>query len=298
MKLRSVPLEFDPDELLCVVGTTASQKTELAIRICEEVGGEVVGADSVQIYTHFDIGSGKPTQQELQRARHHLVGTTDPLATADAARFALMANEAIADIRSRGKIPVVCGGTFFWVRALVMGLASAPAADQGVRLRLTGEAERHGVAALHARLQLVDPRTAARLAPNDFVRVQRALEVYELAGKRLSDLHEEHQMMPPRHRARYVGIHWDRSVLEARMRMRAQAWLNQGWIEEVEALLGMGMRRTRAMGSVGYRQVVSYLEGQLPGPRLLDEIVRATKIYARRQRTWLREVGVTWLEPL
>lgn len=294
--LRAAPVELGDATLLCVVGPTASQKTELAIRICEEVGGEVIGADSVQIYKAFDIGSGKPTPQERARAPHHLVDVADPHGPWDAARFASEADEAIGEVRARGKVPVVCGGTFLWVRALVLGLAEAPAADPVIRAQLDEEAKRDGVAAMHARLAEVDPVTAERLSPNDYVRVQRALEVAALTGRRLSDLHAEHRAKPPRYEARYVGVRWDATALEDRIRRRAEQWLQTGWIEEVERLMGAGMRDTRPMGSVGYRQIVACLDGESPRDRLLEEIVRATKIFARRQRTWLRDEEVTWVD--
>jgi tRNA dimethylallyltransferase len=285
-------------ELLCVVGPTASQKTELAIRICEQVGGEVIGADSVQIYEGFDIGSGKPTPDELSRAVHHLVGTADPRDPVDAATFASQADDAMRDIGSRGKVPVVCGGTFLWVRALVHGLAEAPPASTELRELLERQKREVGVEALHARLVELDPPTASRLNPRDWVRIQRALEVFELSGRRLSDLHREHQERGPRHRARYVGIRWNPGDLEERMRRRARAWLASGWIEEVRGLLEAGLRDTRPMGSVGYRQVVEYVDGEVSESALLDSVVRATKVFARRQRTWLRDEAVEWLDPL
>jgi tRNA dimethylallyltransferase len=295
--LRTASLELGDATLLCVVGPTASQKTELAIRVCEEIGGEVIGADSVQIYRAFDIGSGKPTREERARARHHVVDVADPHAPWDAARWALAADEAIAQVRARGKVPVVCGGTFLWVRALVLGLAEAPAADPLLRAQLDDEARRSGVAALHARLVEADPVTAARLNPNDYVRVQRALEVFALTGRRLSDLHAEHRAKPPRHDASYVGVRWEAAMLEERIRRRAEQWLRTGWIEEVEALLDLGLRDTRPMASVGYRQIASYLEGKTPREDLLDEVSRATKVFARRQRTWLRDAPVRWVDP-
>ncbi len=296
MKLKTIPIELEPDELLCVVGPTASSKTELAIRVCEEAGGEVIGADSVQIYRHFDIGSGKPTRQEQSRARHHLIDVADAVDPWDAARWAAEAEQAIADVRARGKIPVVCGGTYLWVRALVLGLAEAPAASPGLRKQLEQQAREMGRETLHARLAQVDPEIAARLAPNDFVRVQRALEVFELTGRRLSELQREHQARPPRHRARLVGVRWAPSELEARIAVRASRWLEAGWVEEVRALCARGWGSTRPMSSVGYRQVRDHIEGHLSEADLVPAITRATKVFARRQRTWLRDAPVLWID--
>ena len=298
MKCSLLPFELGDEDLLCVVGPTASQKTELAIRICEMVGGEIISADSVQVYKHFDLGSGKPTEQERQRAAHHLIDVIDPAESIDAAQYARMADEAIARIRASGRVPIVCGGSFLWVRALVNGLAEAPAASAQVRAQLEQEARELGTAALHERLKQLDPELATRLSPNDFVRIQRGLEVHMITGRPLSQLQREHQSRPPRHRARLVGVRWSPDQLEQRMRIRATRWLEQGWLEEVRKLVEMGYRDSRPMGSIGYRQVLDYAEGRLNEADVLNEVVRATKSFARRQRTWLREAPVTWLTPL
>ena len=175
----------------------------------------------------------------------------------------------------------------------------APAASPLIRQRLEIERAQVGDILMHARLREVDPDIAERLNPNDWVRVQRALEVYELTGNRLSVLHRAHKMQQPRYRARFIGIRWEPSELEARIRMRASLWLANGWIEEVERLLSEGYRETRPMMSVGYRQIVEFLDGVGGGEAaLLERITRATKVFARRQRTWLRDERVDWVGPL
>ena len=173
-------------EIAVVVGPTASGKSALALELAEAHHGEIVGADSVQVYRWFDVGSSKPTAEERARVPHHLVDVADPDAPLDAASYAELADKAIADVRSRGKLPIVCGGTYLWVRALLYGLAKAPPGDPAIRMRLSAWAEAEGRAALHHRLTEVDPVAAARLSPNDFVRVSRALEVFELSGKPIS----------------------------------------------------------------------------------------------------------------
>lgn len=291
-------LEIEPpasDELLVVVGPTASGKTELALRLCEQFGGEVIGADSVQIYRDFSIGSGKPSLEELARARHHLVDVLDALEGVDAQRYAELAEEAILDVRARGRVPVVCGGTFLWVKALVWGLSSLPAGSAEIRAEHRALVEVQGRAALHAKLSLVDEESAARLSPNDFVRVSRALEVYELTGRAQSAWHKEHGFQTQRHKARFLGVERVPSELDARIEARADAWLRAGWLDEVRALVGRGYREARAMGSVGYRQVLDYVEGRLPESELLPAIVRATRVFVRRQRTWLRDQPVMWI---
>ncbi|MEZ4309313.1 MAG: tRNA (adenosine(37)-N6)-dimethylallyltransferase MiaA [Polyangiaceae bacterium] len=275
-----------------MVGPTASGKTELALRLAERFGGEIVGADSVQIYRGFDIGSGKPTAEEMARAPHHLVSVADPLVPIEASRFAEMAEEAVRAIRGRGRIPIVCGGTFLWVKALVWGLAPMPGADPELRREHEEIALREGRAGLHARLRAVDPESAGRLSPNDFVRVSRALEVLSLSGKTMSDWQREHGFREVRHKARLVGVHRAPGELDERIARRTEAWLRGGWIEEVRGLVAGGFEGARAMGSVGYREVLAHVRGALPAEELAPAIVRSTRVFVRRQRTWLRDQPV------
>lgn len=283
------------DTLLVVVGPTASGKTELAVRLAEAFDGEVIGADSVQVYRGFDAGSGKPTTEERARAPHHLIDCAEPDEPFDAQRFAALADEAIARIRARGRTPIVCGGTFLWVRALTLGLATVPPADPEVRARHAAIAAAEGRAALHAALAGVDPESAARLSPNDFIRVSRALEVFERSGRPLSVWHREHGFREVRHKARLFGVAWAREELDLRIERRTRAFLEAGWIDEVRQLCARGHEGARAMGSVGYRQVREHLEGQIAGGDLEIAIVRATRVFVRRQRTWLRDEAVTWV---
>jgi tRNA dimethylallyltransferase len=294
--LDDLPLP-EADELVVVVGPTATGKTELALALARKWDAEIVGADSVQIYRRFDVGSGKPTEEERARAPHHLVDLLDPLEPIDAARFAELAERAIDDIRARGRTPIVCGGTFLWIKALVFGLAPTPAADPEVRRRHADRAASLGRAALHHDLALVDPESAARLDPNDLVRVSRALEIYELTGRPQAEWFREHGFSTPRHRARFIGVERPREELDRRIEARTRGWLAAGWRDEVEALLADGFGAARAMGSVGYKQVASHLRGELDADELASAIVRATRVFVRRQRTWLRDQPVTWLPP-
>ncbi|HVJ14327.1 MAG TPA: tRNA (adenosine(37)-N6)-dimethylallyltransferase MiaA [Polyangiaceae bacterium] len=282
-----------------MVGPTASGKTELAVTLAERQGGEIVSADSVQVYREFEIGTGKPSSEERARAPHHLIDIVDPLEHCDVARWVELADQTLTELRSRGRTPIVCGGTFLWVRALIFGLAAAPPADPAVRARHHERAEREGRAALHAELALVDPETAARLSPNDFVRVSRALEVNELSGIPMSRWQAEHGFTKPRLNARLVGVARERDELDRRIRSRAEAMFAAGWLDEVRALREKGYAAARAMGSVGYRQVNDALAPGTPIdlPALTDAVVRATRVFARRQRTWLRDQPVEWLAP-
>jgi tRNA dimethylallyltransferase len=283
--------------LVAIVGPTASGKTALAVLLAEELGGEVVSADSVQIYRRFDIGSGKPSRDELARAPHHLVGTVDPLEELDAARYAEAAEKSLALITSRGKRPIVCGGTFLWIKALLFGLAHAPPADPAIRERHRAESASGGHGALHARLREVDPELAARLHPNDIVRVSRGLEVYELTGRPLSSWQGEHGFRSARHPSILLAVQHSAETLTARIERRVALWLDAGWIEEVRGLLEEGYGEARAMRSVGYREVAAHIEGKLSRDELPGAIVRSTRVFARRQRTWLNHGEVRWLAP-
>lgn len=284
-----------PERLLCVVGPTGSGKTDLAIELAAALDGEVISADSVQIYRGFDIGSGKPTADEMARVRHHLIGTQGPLEPIDAASWAKLADAAIADIRARGKVPIVCGGTYFWIRALVLGLVNAPAGDPAVRARHRAIAELRGRSALHDELARVDPASAGRLHPNDVVRVSRALEIWELSGRRMSDWHADHAFKGRRFDVTTLAIAWSPEALTARIGARVEGMLASGWIDETRGLLDTGYASARAMGAVGYAEVHAHLQGRLPREELKTAIVTATRVFARRQRTWLNHVDIEWL---
>jgi tRNA dimethylallyltransferase len=281
----------DAGEILVVVGPTASGKTSLAIALAERFDAEIVSADSVQIYRRFDAGSGKPSAEELTRARHHLVGAVDPLDKMDAAIFASLADAAITGIRARHRAVIVCGGTFLWVKALVQGLAPLAPSSDDIRARHRALAESEGRARLHALLAEVDPASAARLAPNDLVRVSRALEVFELTGETLSARHEAHGFRAQRHPYRLLRPRCTGAELDVAIAKRVDAFFGAGWVEEVEALVEAGFGGARAMESVGYRQVAAFVAGGKMAPieDLKTSIVRATRVFARRQRTWLRD---------
>lgn len=285
--------------LPCIVGPTASGKSRLAALLAARVGGEVISADSVQVYRGFDIGAGKATADELALAPHHLIDVAEPDQPIEAQVWAERANELIGQVRQRGRVPLICGGTFLWIRALVYGLAPAPPADEQVRQRHRDLAEREGRAQLHRLLAQVDPESAARLHENDFVRVSRALEVHELSGKKLSDLQREHGFRTPRHPVRLLVIDWPREEYERRLVRRVRGMVEAGLVQEVEALIRAGFRETRAMGAVGYRQVVEALEGgKVPDAEaLVASIVQVSRIFARRQRTWLRDEQALWVSP-
>lgn len=284
-------------ELTVVVGPTASGKSSLAVTLAQRFGAEIVVADSVQLYRRFDVGSGKPTAEERAAVPHHLLDVADAKIPLDAAAFAHLAEGKIAELHARGVPVVVCGGTFLWVRALLFGLAEGAPRDESVRQRHQDIVAREGAEALHRALAAVDPPLATKLHPNDVLRVSRALEVFELTGRPLSAVQGEHGFREPRHVFRLVGPARARDELDGRIEARVDEWLASGWIDEVRDLLADGYGETRAMTSIGYKQLSEYVQSD--GALRLEDtrvaIVRATRTLVRRQRTWLRDEPVCWV---
>lgn len=284
-----------PAKMPVFVGPTASGKSDLALALAVRVGGEIINTDSVQIYRHFDLGTGKPTLAERARVPHHLIDAWDPLESVDAAAFAERADRAIADVRARGNVPILCGGSFLWTRAIIAGLAEAPPASLELRASYLEIERTRGREALHEELKRVDPESAARLHPRDFVRVTRALEVFAQSGKTLSSFQAEHGFRASRYEAILVGVAREEPELTARISRRVSGWLEASWIRDVEALVARGYTETRAMQSVGFREILAHLQGEIRADELAEKIVRSTRIFARRQRTWLKQQPVRWI---
>jgi tRNA dimethylallyltransferase len=274
--------------ILAVVGPTGVGKTRVAVALCERFGGEIVGADSVQIYRELDIGSNKPSAEELRGVRHHMLDLLAPDEAIDAARYAELADEAIADIARRGAVPVVAGGTGLWLRALLRGLVALPKVDPALRAALEAEWDAGGGSALHARLREVDPRTAARVHPSDRLRIVRALEVHSQTGRALGELHAEHALGAPRYRALTVCLTVPSPHFEAAIEARTRDMLARGWLDEVRGLVERHGANVKPLRSVGYRQLVLALEQGWSAAEIERQVVRATRLYARRQRTWFR----------
>jgi tRNA dimethylallyltransferase len=282
-----------------LVGPTGSGKTALAVEVAKHLPIEVVSADSRQVYRRLDVGTAKPTRAERDAVRHHLVDVADPEETYTAARFGYEARSVAGAVRARDRLPALVGGSGLYLRAAEEGLFEGPAADATLRERLTDEAECAGDAALHARLAGVDPEAAARLHVADRVRVIRALEVWELTGKPLSEHHREHRERPPEFRLLRFGIEWPPEVLARRLEERVDAMLAAGWTEEVRDLLASGVEaEAPAMRALGYPEIYAQLAGEYDRTEMRRRIVVATRQFAKRQRTWFRAVeGITWLRP-
>ena len=288
--------------VICLMGPTASGKTDLAIRLSEVLPCELISVDSALVYKGMDIGTAKPTAEEQVRAPHRLIDIKDPSEPYSAAMFREDALREIADITSRGKIPLLVGGTMLYFKILRDGIAELPSADPLVRDRILAEAEELGWPALHERLQQVDPETAQRLKPRDAQRIQRALEVFETTNKPLSVWHQEQeeQRLPYR-LINFAIAPQERSVLHKRIKIRFEQMIENNFVEEVRGLYARGDLDPSlpAIRAVGYRQVWSYLEGEMSFDEMVERGIIATRQLAKRQITWLRGwPKVNWLDSL
>lgn len=274
-----------------LMGPTAAGKTALALALHEHLPVDIISVDSSQVYRDMNIGTAKPTAEELIRAPHRLIDIRDPAESYSAAEFCRDALREMRDIAARGRIPLLVGGTMFYFRALEFGLSTLPSADAKVRRRLADEAAARGWPALHARLAELDPQTAARIAPNDQQRVQRALEIVELTGERPTALAAvSPPYVFPYRPVRIALVPSEREVLHRRIAARFKAMLDLGMLGEVETLyrrrdLGLQLPAIR---TVGYRQLWEYLSGSVSYNEAVERAVIATRQLAKRQLTWIR----------
>ncbi len=280
-----------PTQVLLIMGPTGAGKTDLAIRLAERYPIEIVSVDSAMVYRGMDIGTGKPAPAVLAQHPHHLVDILDPSETYSAGQFVRDVSRVVAEIRQRGRMPVLVGGTMLYFRALRRGLAALPSADADVRAAIDAQARRVGWPALHAELAAIDARSAARIQPNDAQRIQRALEVYRISGKTLSDFHAEAQQPDPNLVfTTYAWVPADRERLYAAIKTRFHAMLNAGLLDEVRRLHARADLHAElpSIRAVGYRQLWEYLEGQVPLDTAIENAIVATRHLARRQLIWLR----------
>jgi tRNA dimethylallyltransferase len=276
-----------PDRIVVVCGPTASGKTDLAMQVALRIGGEIVGADSRQVYRHMDVGTAKPSVEARRQVRHHLIDIVDPDQPFDVADWRALALAALEDIGSRERVAIVCGGTGLYLRSLLQGLFAGPRADVVLRRALEAE-ESRAPGTLHARLAAVDAVSAARIHPNDTLRVVRALEVYQLSGDPLSVWHERHRLAERPFEALVLEVVRPVDDLGVRIEARAQAMVEAGILEEVRRLGITYDLESKAFSAIGYREARDCLRGRLPAEELGRAIAAATRAYAKRQRVWLR----------
>ena len=282
--------------LLCILGPTATGKTELALRVATRIRGEIVSVDSRQVYCHMDIGTAKPTPEQLKLVPHHMIDCVMPDVPFSAADYQRGADEAIRQIYQRGNVPMLVGGSGLYFRAVVDGLFHGPQADPAFRQKLRREAEDLGVQHLYDRLKTVDPEAASKIHRNDLMRIIRALEVYEKSGKRISDLRKQWESGEARYEFAAFGLIRARNELYERIEARVDRMMAEGLLDEVRSLSKYS-RDLPSMNCLGYKELLSFLDGQYD----LDEAVRLikqnTRRFAKRQLTWFKkDKRLRWID--
>ncbi len=285
-------------KIVIILGPTASGKTDLAVRLAERFGGEIVNADSMQVYRGMDIGTAKPSQELRRRVPHHLIDIVAPDRNFSAADFRNEAVRVIADITSRGKTVFMVGGTGLYIKALLQGLVDSPSGAGAVRRELEERAGRVGNEPLLQELAAVDPVTAGRLHPNDLVRIVRALEVYRLTGRPISLERGDHGFAGDFYSTLKIGLSVERGELYERIDRRVDKMIAEGLESEVKTLLDQGFSSTlKAMRAIGYRQICAYLAGEYGLDEAIRLIKRDTRHYAKRQMTWFKtDQKIYWVE--
>ena len=293
----------DPDQhppAIFLMGPTASGKTALAIELRKRFAVDIISVDSALVYRDMDVGTAKPDAATLRQAPHALIDIRDPTETYSVAEFRTDALEEMAKITSRGRVPLLAGGTMLYFRALSRGLARLPAASPELRQQIEEQAREAGWPAMHAQLAASDPEIAGRIHPNDSQRISRALEVIELTGRKMSELQQEQEDQSLDYRVlRIIACPQPRATLHERIEMRFRQMLEEGFMEEMEALRKRGdlKREMPSMRCVGYRQAWAYLEGEDSFDEMCRKAVAATRQLAKRQLTWLRqETGALWYD--
>jgi tRNA dimethylallyltransferase len=288
----------DKVKIVIILGPTASGKTELALRLAERFGGEIVNADSMQVYRGMDIGTAKPPPELLSRVPHHLMDLSDPDGDFSASDFRREASRVIADIHGRGRNVFLVGGTGLYIKALLRGLADTPSGGGSVRKQLEEEAGSLGGSALLARLAEVDPETAGRLHPNDLVRIIRALEVWLQTGSPISRFRSDHRFGGDYYDCLKIGIRLERGELYQRIEQRVDRMISEGLVREVAGLLSAGFTPgLKPLRSIGYKEICAHLAGEMPLDDAVRLIKRDSRRYAKRQLTWLaRDDEIKWVE--
>lgn len=294
-----MPSKQSKPKVVVICGPTGIGKTTVGVTLANEYEGEIISADSMQIYLRMDIGTAKPTAAELGAARHHLVNICEPDEPFDAAAFVQAARTAADKIIARGKLPMIVGGTGLYIKAFLQGIFQTDPVDPAIRARLKAEADTHGPEALYRRLEAVDPVAAARLHPNDHFRIMRALETIETSGRPISEFHAGHQFNDEPYTALKIGLQMDREALYKRIDRRVDAMLAAGLEKEVRQLLTDGYSaELKSMQSIGYRHMVDFIQNRMSREECERTLKRDTRRYAKRQFTWFGgDQEIFWFAP-
>ncbi len=286
------------NNVICICGPTASGKTFLAVGLAKKLGGEVVSCDSMQIYRGMDVGTAKPTEEEMGGIPHHLIDVAEPGEDFSVSRYVELADAAIQDVHGRGKIAIVCGGTGLYMDGLIKGEQYAPPSRDAQREYVEGIAEKKGIEYVYDMLMDADPETAEKLHLSDRKRIIRAMEVFLITGMPLSWHNAQSKLRPPKYEPFWIGLSFrDRSRLYARIDQRVDQMMEQGLEAEVRALLERGVDpKTTAMQAIGYKEMAAALRGECSTEQAVEQIKQASRRYAKRQLTWFRRnEKIHWL---
>ena len=286
------------NRIICIAGPTASGKTALAVELAKELNGEVVSCDSMQVYRRMDIGTAKPTREEMQGIPHHMIDVAEPDEDFSVSRYCDMASPIVDDIVARGKTAIIAGGTGLYMDSLIRGNAFAPFPATGVREKLEAQADAEGMQAMLRWLQSVDPDSAARLHLSDRKRILRALEVYLETGETITEHNRKTQQRPPKYSPLWLGLDFaDRGELYRRIDARVDVMLEMGLMEEIRELLASGIpAKCTAMQAIGYKEFVNALNGEESVQTAAEEVKKSSRHYAKRQLTWFRRnPKIHWL---
>jgi len=286
-------------KIIIICGPTGIGKTTVAIDLAQHLEGQIVGADSMQVYKYMDIGTAKPTAAEQARVVHHLVDFVEPDESFDAAQYAAKAREKIIELDQQRITSFVVGGTGLYIKALLYGLFDEKVSDPEIRDRLKAEADTHGIQSLYERLGRLDSETANRLHPNDTYRILRALEVIEATGQAISKHHKKHGFFDQPFESLKIGLEMDRTILYERINRRVDAMISDGFLDEVKGLMARGYSADlKPMQSIGYRHMVDYIEGRLSWEECVRTMKRDHRRYAKRQLTWFgADSEIIWKAP-
>ncbi len=284
-------------KIVIICGPTASGKTRVGVDLAKRFGGEIVSADSQQVWRGFDVGTAKPTREERAAIPHHLIDVADPSERFDAAQFVSLADRAISEIISRNRTPFVVGGTGMYLRMLIHGICEAPPRDEDVRAELEAEIASVGLPALHARLSEIDPASALRVSPNDRTRIVRALEIHALTGEAPSALRSAHGFAERRYEALKIGLDLPRDELYRRINARVDDMIARGLVAEVRLLLEKYGPGSPPFSAVGYKEILSHASGEIDLAHAVELMKQSTRRFAKRQLTWFRaDQEIMWFE--
>jgi tRNA dimethylallyltransferase len=294
----TIPQSKNKPRVAALVGATAVGKTAVALALAAGLGGEIVNADSLQVYRELDIGTAKPSREERARVPHHLIDVADPPESYDAARFCREGRAVLDELTRRGAPPLVVGGTGLYLKALLGGLFAEGEPAPGVRERVRQELASLGLPVLYARLIHLDPATASRLHPHDTYRIVRALEVMAATGKPLSEFIKAHRFQDMPYEVLKLGLMLPREELYRRIDLRVEVMLAAGWLDEIEGLLSRYPPDLKPLQALGYRHLINYLTGRWSWDEALTLLARDTRRYAKRQLTWFSsDPAVRWFHP-